>query len=132
MAKKKNGNEADAALEAAIIEGQERGEADYQGTVWFGDTVLLPKEKTRADGSTYNVVVSILPGYYPEVQIAHYRDIQERFPTLNDRERLTQQGFLLDVEEPPKMMAVDITLNDRDKKDVNSLKLPTAVVRQTQ
>lgn len=132
MAKKKNGNDSDLALEAAILEAQERGEADYQGTIWFPDTVLLPKEKSRADGSTYNVVVSILPGYYPQVQIDHYKDIQERFPTLNDRDRLTEQGFLLDVEEPPRMMAVDITLNDRDKKDVNNLKLPTAVVRQTQ
>lgn len=131
---KKNAKQTpeDEALEKAVIEAQDRGETSFQGTIWFGDTVLKPITKKRADGSEFTTTVAILPGYYPEVQIAAYREIQERFPSLNDPDRMKEQGFILGQEEPPKLLVVDVSLTDRQLAEQGDVKLPTASVRQSQ
>lgn len=128
-AKKQTANEA--AIEDALIEAQDKGEADFQGTIWFPDTVLNVMETQNADGSVQQKVVAILPGYYPQVQIDKYRAIQEKWAKLNDPKRMAEQGFMLNVEEPPKMVAVDLSINSDAKKEGVQPKLPTAVVRQS-
>lgn len=130
MPAKKQTNQ-EAAIEDALIEAQDKGEADFQGTIWFPDTVMNVKETQLADGSVQQKVVAILPGYYPQVQIDHYRAMQEKWPKLNDPKRMEEQGFLLGVEEPPKMVAVDLNLNSEAKKSGDQPKLPTGVVRQS-